>query len=60
MGEPNNSPEKDRKRGDEGVTLVNEWNWGRITVISLIIIFIVVIFTLSIVKNRKKKFHRSP
>jgi len=24
MGEPDNSPEKDRERGDEGVTLVNE------------------------------------
>ena len=29
-GEPNNSPEKDRERQDEGVILINQWNGGRI------------------------------
>ncbi|KLL05085.1 MAG: hypothetical protein MRERV_5c007 [Mycoplasmataceae bacterium RV_VA103A] len=51
MGEPNNSPEKDRERQDEGAVLVDEWNKGRITFLLLFIIIIVVV----VVWNWKKK-----
>jgi flagellar biogenesis protein FliO len=59
MGEPNNSPEKDRERWDEGVRIVNEWNWGRIT-IYLTIFIVIVIFVSWMFKKRKRELPRTP